>query len=93
MIVRCGLKDERNKLTKELSGGNKRKTCLACASVGDSQLLFLDEPSSGLDPSSRRVIWTLIDSLRREGRTLILTTHHLEEAEALANRIGILAHG
>lgn len=91
--MRCGLVDEQMKKTKELSGGNKRKTCLACAAVGDSQILFLDEPSSGLDPNSRRVIWSLIESLRKEGRTVILTTHHLEEAEFLANRIGILAHG
>jgi ATP-binding cassette, subfamily A (ABC1), member 3 len=65
MIMKCGINDERNKKAKELSGGNKRKACLACASVGDSQLLFLDEPSSGLDPSSRRVIWDLIESLKR----------------------------
>lgn len=80
IIVKCCLSEEQDKRTKVLSGGNKRKTCLACASVGDSQLLFLDEPSSGLDPNSRRVIWSMIESLRREGRTLILTTHHLEEA-------------
>lgn len=65
MIAKCGLTEERMKMTKELSGGNKRKTCLVCASIGDSQLLFLDEPSSGLDPGSRRVIWHLIESLRR----------------------------
>jgi ATP-binding cassette, subfamily A (ABC1), member 3 len=93
MITRCGLTGEQFKKTKELSGGNKRKTCLACAAIGDSRLLFLDEPSSGLDPGSRRIIWGLIDSLRKEGRTIILTTHHLEEAEFLANRIGFLAHG
>ncbi len=52
-------------MTKALSGGNKRKTCLACASVGYSKILFLDEPSSGLDPGSRRVMWSLIESLRK----------------------------
>lgn len=77
MARKCGITEEMNKKAKELSGGNKRKTCLACASVGDSQVLFLDEPSSGLDPSSRRIIWSLIESLKREGRTIVLTTHHL----------------
>ena len=93
MIVKCGLREEQHKKAQELSGGNKRKTCLACASIGNSDLIFLDEPSSGLDPNSRKVIWGLINDLRAEGRTIVLTTHHLEEAEALANRIGILAHG
>ena len=77
MLVKCGLIEEQDKRTKQLSGGNKRKTCLACAAIGNSQLLFLDEPSSGLDPNSRRIIWALMDTLRREGRTIILTTHHL----------------
>ena len=77
IIAKCGLEDEQKSRTSDLSRGNERKTCLACASIGNSQLLFLDEPSSGLDPSSRKVIWTLIDELRKEGRTIILTTHHL----------------
>lgn len=77
MIVKCGLQDEQNKKAKELSGGNKRKTCLACASIGNSDLIFLDEPSSGLDPNSRKIIWGLINDLRAEGRTIVLTTHHL----------------
>jgi len=55
------LAEEEKKKAKELSGGNKRKTCLACASIGNSELLFLDEPSSGLDPNSRKVIWSLIE--------------------------------
>lgn len=77
MIVKCGLQDEQHKKAKELSGGNKRKTCLACASIGNSDLIFLDEPSSGLDPNSRKIIWGLINELRAEGRTIVLTTHHL----------------
>ena len=93
ILEKCGIVAEQEKRTKNLSGGNKRKTCLACAAVGGSELLFLDEPSSGLDPNSRRTIWQLIRDLKAEGRTIVLTTHHLEEAEALADRIGILAHG
>ena len=64
IINRCGIVDEKDKKAKELSGGNKRKTCLAYASIGDSELLFLDEPSSGLDPNSRKIIWGLIESLK-----------------------------
>jgi ATP-binding cassette subfamily A (ABC1) protein 3 len=60
MLNKCGLSDESNKRTDQLSGGNKRKTCLACAAIGKSDLLFLDEPSSGLDPNSRKLIWELI---------------------------------
>ena len=64
MLGKCGLLEEQGKRAKELSGGNKRKTCLGCAAIGNSQLLFLDEPSSGLDPNSRRIIWNLMDILR-----------------------------
>lgn len=64
IVNKCGIIDEQSKKAKELSGGNKRKTCLACASIGNSELLFLDEPSSGLDPNSRKIIWGLINGLR-----------------------------
>lgn len=63
------------------------------ALIGGSKILLLDEPSSGLDPSSRRIIWDILKSLKNERRTIILTTHHLEEAEELAERIGIMAKG
>ncbi len=60
ILYKCGLKDEADKKTDQLSGGNKRKTCLACAAIGKSDLLFLDQPSSGLDPNSRKLIWEMI---------------------------------
>ena len=66
---------------------------MAISLVGDSKIVFLDEPSSGLDPSSRRIIWDILKDIRNESRTIILTTHHLEEAEELASRIGIMAKG
>lgn len=63
------------------------------ALIGDSKILLLDEPSSGLDPSSRRIIWDILKIVKSEKRTIVLTTHHLEEAEELAERIGIMAKG
>lgn len=73
--------DERKKLIKNLSGGNKRKLSLGMALVGNSKIIFLDEPSSGMDPVNRRSIWTILEKIKNENRTIILTTHHLEEAE------------
>lgn len=72
-----------------MSGGNKRKLSLAMALIADSEILFLDEPSSGLDPASRRTIWGILKEVKNQNRTIILTTHHLEEAEELASRIGV----
>lgn len=80
IIQKCCLETEVNKRAETLSGGNKRKLCLACAAIGDSELIFLDEPSSGMDPNTRRTIWGMIQQLREEGKTIVLTTHHLEEA-------------
>lgn len=87
------LKTERGKFSQNLSGGNRRKLSLAMALIGNSQILFLDEPSSGLDPSSRRILWDILKEVKNEARTIILTTHHLEEAEELAERIAIMAKG
>lgn len=75
-----------------LSGGEQRRLDLACALIGNPQLLFLDEPTTGLDPESRRNVWTLLQRLKRSGVTMILTTHYLEEAEVLCDRIAIM-HG
>lgn len=78
---------------EELSGGQKQKTGLALALVNQPDLLFLDEPTTGLDPQARRNMWEVIRELKREGKTVLLTTHYLEEAELLADKVAIMNHG
>lgn len=87
------LKDVRHVYFQNLSGGQKQKLGICLALVNDPQVVFLDEPTTGLDPRARRRIWDLIRRLKSEGRTIILTTHYLEEAEMLADRVGIVFHG
>jgi ABC-2 type transport system ATP-binding protein len=77
----------------QLSGGQRQRLALACALVGDPQLLFLDEPTTGLDPQSRRQLWELIERFRAGGRSILLTTHYMEEAERLCDRVAIVDHG
>jgi len=77
----------------ELSGGNYQRVVLALALVNDPELVFLDEPTTGLDPSARRMLWDVVRSLRSRGRTVILTTHYMEEAEALCGRVAIINQG
>jgi ABC-2 type transport system ATP-binding protein len=76
-----------------LSGGQKQRLALACALVGAPELLFLDEPTTGLDPQARRLLWDLINVFKREGRTIVLTTHYMDEAEQLCDRVAIMDHG
>ncbi|EAR92762.2 ABC transporter family protein (macronuclear) [Tetrahymena thermophila SB210] len=93
ILEKTGTHSEANKKVKELSGGQKRKLSLGMALIGGSKMIFLDEPTSGMDNLSRRAIWDILESVRSEERTLVLTTHHLDEAEVLADRIGIMAKG
>jgi ABC-2 type transport system ATP-binding protein len=76
-----------------LSGGQKQRLAVACALIGDPELLFLDEPTTGLDPQSRRQVWEVIDRFRASGRSIVLSTHYMEEAERLCDRIAIVDHG
>jgi ABC-2 type transport system ATP-binding protein len=87
------LEEKRRSRVGTLSGGQKQRLALACAIVGDPDLLFLDEPTTGLDPQSRRQVWELVEHLKAAGRTLLLTTHYMEEAERLADRVAIVDHG
>lgn len=76
-----------------MNGGAKRRLSLGMALVGGSKLIFLDEPTSGLDPVSRHGIWNILENLKKDNRTMVLTTHHLDEAEVLADRIAIMSRG
>ncbi len=85
--------EKRGAYTMNLSGGQRQRLAVACALVGDPDLLFLDEPTTGLDPQSRRQLWEIIWSFRRRGRTVLLTTHYMDEAERLCDRVAIVDHG
>ena len=93
MLKRVILEDAAKIYFKNLSGGQKQKLGLALSLVNDPELVFLDEPTTGLDPQARRAMWEVIRNLRREGRTVMLTTHYLEEAEELADTVAIMNHG
>jgi ABC-2 type transport system ATP-binding protein len=87
------LDEKRSARVGKLSGGQKQRLALACAIVGDPDLLFLDEPTTGLDPQSRRQVWELITEFKAHGRTILLTTHYMDEAEMLCDRVAIVDHG
>jgi ABC-2 type transport system ATP-binding protein len=92
-IKTAQLEEKRGARVGTLSGGQKQRLAMACALVGDPELLFLDEPTTGLDPQARRNLWELVDRLKQEGRTIILTTHYMDEAERLCDRVAIMDHG
>jgi len=87
------LEEKRGARVGGLSGGQKQRLAMATALVGDPELLFLDEPTTGLDPQARRHLWDLVDELKQAGRTIILTTHYMDEAERLCDRVAIMDHG
>jgi ABC-2 type transport system ATP-binding protein len=87
------LHEKRGSRVGQLSGGQRQRLALACALVGDPDLLFLDEPTTGLDPQSRRQLWELIERFKADGRAILLTTHYMEEAERLCDRVAIVDHG
>ena len=93
LIADLGLQEHRDKTTETLSGGLRRRVLLGIAAVADSPLLILDEPSVGLDPEARRDLWELLRSYRHRGKTVLLSTHYMEEAEALCSRVGIIQEG
>jgi ABC-2 type transport system ATP-binding protein len=93
VIDLVGLGDKRDARVKTLSGGQKRRLDLGVALVGDPDLVFLDEPTTGFDPAARRAAWEMIRSLRSLGKTILLTTHYLDEAEQLADRVAVMREG
>jgi len=88
-----GLEDQAGTRTEKLSGGQAQRLSIACALVHDPELLFLDEPTGALDPQARRNLWDLLRKISAEGRTVVLTTHHMDEAESLCHRVAIMDHG
>src|SRR5271169_722622 len=92
-IALVQLEEKKNSRVGNLSGGQKQRLALACALVGDPDFLFLDEPTTGLDPQARRQLWDLIEEFKASGRTILLTTHYMDEAERLCDRVAIMDHG
>ena len=93
VIAMVSLGEKRSARVNTLSGGQKQRLAVACAMVGEPELLFLDEPTTGLDPQSRRQMWELVERYKATGRTVVLTTHYMEEAEVLCDRVAIVDHG
>jgi len=93
VLERVGLSEKRKARIASLSGGQRRRLDVALGIIGQPELLFLDEPTTGFDPAARRQFWSLIEDLRTDGTTILLTTHYLDEAERLADRIAVIAAG
>jgi ABC-2 type transport system ATP-binding protein len=93
VLALVGLQEKAGAQVRTLSGGQKQRLSLGCALVGDPELLFLDEPTTGLDPQSRRQTWEIVEGLKARGRTVILTTHYMEEAARLCDRVAVVDHG
>lgn len=93
VLEKVGLVEKQDSYVSRLSGGQRQRLAIACALVGDPELLFLDEPTTGLDPQSRRQLWDIIRDLKKQGRTILLTTHYMDEAEKLCDRVAIVDHG
>jgi ABC-2 type transport system ATP-binding protein len=93
LITRLELEEKRHGLVGKLSGGQRQRLALACALVGDPELIFLDEPTTGLDPQARLKVWEIVQRFRAEGGTVVLTTHYMDEAARLCDRIAIMDHG
>jgi len=93
LLAMVGLQDRARSLVRQLSGGQQQRFSLAAALVNDPEVLFLDEPTTGLDPQARRSLWELIRSVREQGRTVVLTTHYMEEAQQLCDRVAIMDQG
>jgi ABC-2 type transport system ATP-binding protein len=93
LLEKMGLAQDAKRKVEKYSGGMKRRLSLILALIHDPQIIFLDEPTIGMDPQSRRAVWDFMEELKKEGKTIFLTTHYMEEAEALCDRVGIIDHG
>lgn len=92
LLCEVQLEEKANSVVKELSGGQKQRFSIAAALVNDPKVLFLDEPTTGLDPQARRNLWDLVSTINKRGKTIVLTTHYMDEAEILCDRIAIMDH-